>query len=386
MLQPDYSNSIVNLVSSIVRALGGEEANDYGPLAGLKGLEASDRPLVLLIIDGLGDTFLQSFPDSFLCQHRKGRLSSVFPSTTASAITSFFTGVAPQQHAITGWHTYFKELGTVGTVLPFIPRYRGESFTKAGISPAHLVEHGTVINTLDVPCHVIMPRHLIDSDYSRTLSGRATRRGYDSLVEMFAYIENLSVSHKNGLIVAYWAELDSLAHKHGIKSPEVTAHFLALDKGCRTTLPLAAKRGATVIVTADHGLIDASEEHTIYLADHPELAATLTLPLCGEPRCAYCYVRSDRRERFEGYIRENLATACELRKSSDLIKQGYFGQGIASPRLEERVGEYVLMMKGDYVIRDYLINEKRSHQAGVHGGFTEQELYVPLIVLEKPIS
>lgn len=382
MLQPDYSNSIVNLVASIVKALGGEN-NDYAPLAGLKGLKVNGQPLVLLIADGLGDVFLRNFPDSFLCRHRKGRLTSVFPPTTASAVTSFFTGVAPQQHAITGWFTYFKEVGAVATVLPFIPRYGGASFSAAGISPAHLVAHDSLLNTLNIPCHVVLPLYLADSDYSRTLSGRAARHGYESLAQMFTCIENLAVPHEPALIIAYWAELDSLAHAHGMGSAETAAHFLELDKGCRNSLPLLAERGATVIVSADHGLIDTSAAHIIDLQDHPQLAATLTLPMCGEPRCAYCYVRSGRREQFEHYIAEKLGAVCELRKSSELIREGYFGKGIPSPCLERRIGEYVLLMKENYVISDRLVNEKRFHQKGVHGGFTEEELYVPLIMLDK---
>lgn len=385
MLQPDYSNSIVNLVASIVKALGGEP-NEYAPLAGLQGLEVAGQPLVLLIADGLGDVFLRNFPDSFLCGQRKGRLTSVFPPTTASAVTSFFTGVAPQQHAITGWFTYFKELAAVAAVLPFTPRYGGASFAAAGISPAQLVAHASLLDRLNISCHVVLPLHLADSAYSRTLSGRAARHGYASLARMFACIENLAVPHAPALIIAYWAELDNLAHAHGMGSPEVAAHFLELDKGCRHSLPLLAERGATVLVSADHGLIDTSKAHTIHLHDHPELAATLTLPLCGEPRCAYCYVRSDRRRRFERYVHEKLDFACELRRSSDLIREGYFGKGAPSPRLEARIGEYVLMMKGNYVISDRLANEKQFHQTGVHGGFSEEELYVPLIVPGKTIA
>lgn len=120
MLKPDYHNSIVNLVASLSNALG-VGAEKYEPLALLEGLKLSDRPLILLIVDGLGDNFLQRHRHSFLLRHRRIKLSSVFPPTTATAITSFFTGVGPQQHGITGWYTYFRELGTVVTVLPLFP-------------------------------------------------------------------------------------------------------------------------------------------------------------------------------------------------------------------------------------------------------------------------
>ena len=63
-------------------------------------------------------------------------------------------------------------------------------------------------------------------------------------------------------------------------------------------------------------------------------SSMLTLPLCGEPRCAYCYVRSDNGEAFEDYITRELSFACELKKSRDMILEGYFGLGQSVKQLE----------------------------------------------------
>jgi hypothetical protein len=45
------------------------------------------------------------------------------------------------------------------------------------------------------------------------------------------------------------------------------------------------------------------------------------------------------------------------------------------------VGEDVLVMKENYIIKDRLLTEKAFQQCGVHGGLSAQELYVPLILL-----
>ena len=63
-----------------------------------------------------------------------------------------------------------------------------------------------------------------------------------------------------------------------------------------------------------------------------------------------------------------------------LIEDGWFGLGEPSPRLRERVGDYVLLMKGRWVIKDRLPGEPAFRQIGVHGGVSEAELHVPLIV------
>ena len=49
-------------------------------------------------------------------------------------------------------------------------------------------------------------------------------------------------------------------------------------------------------------------------------------------------------------------------------------------RLAERVGDYTLLMKDRYVIKDWLPGEGRFMHVGVHGGLTREELYVPLVV------
>ncbi|MDF1578243.1 MAG: alkaline phosphatase family protein [Desulfobulbales bacterium] len=383
MDKPDYRNSIVNLAVSLFRSRGCEP-NGYEPLAGLDPLELAGRPVVVLIVDGLGDNFLQRYPDSFLCRHRRGRLSSVFPPTTASAMTSFFTGAAPQQHGITGWYTYFRELGTVATVLPFVPRYGGVDFSKAGIRPGRLIDAESQFSALAGPCHFALPDYLVDSVYSQALSGTACRHGYGSPEELFALLEKFAGrGGGNDLVIGYWPELDSLGHACGIESPEAADLFHKLDRCCRDSLPRLAAAGAAVIVCADHGLIDAPQERVINLEEHPRLAGTLTLPLCGEPRCAYCYVRSDRKEDFERYIAEELDFACELKRSREMILEGYFGLGHGSPRLEERVGEYALLMKDDYIIKDRLLSEENSPLVGVHGGLSADELYVPLILVPR---
>ena len=69
-------------------------------------------------------------------------------------------------------------------------------------------------------------------------------------------------------------------------------------------------------------------------------------------------------------------------RSSDLIAQGWFGLGPANPRLAERVGEYTLVMKGDYTIKDWITGEQRHLTLGVHGGVSAAEMYVPLVLAE----
>jgi len=380
-VRPDYQGgSIVNLMAAVSEGLGGG-ATGYPPLAELPPERLAERPVVLFVLDGLGEALLQRFPDSHLARHRARRLTSVFPSTTATAITSFATAVGPQQHAVTGWFTYFRELGSLAAVLPFRPRHGGGSYTDSGLQPADLIPAGPFYERLSVPARVLNPAYIADTAYSAFSTRGATTRGYDGLEAFFAEAAR-ATREGPGYTLAYWPELDRTAHQFGIGSREVEAHFRELDAAFGAFLEAAAGSGALVLATADHGLIDSDPLHHIDLADHPRLAGMLTLPLAGDPRLAVCYVRAGREADFLAYLRDNLDHACTPVESAELIEEGWFGLGPASPRLAERAGDYALLMKSNYVIYDRLPGDGPFPLTGVHGGVSGEEMTVPLVVAE----
>jgi len=123
MYKPNYNNgSIVNLMSSIETALGGKPKYKSLKILLLSELSKS-KNIVLLIFDGLGYEYLiKHKADTVFSKYKIDKITSVFPTTTAAAAATFLTGTAPQQHAITGWFVYLKELELVSTILPFIQR------------------------------------------------------------------------------------------------------------------------------------------------------------------------------------------------------------------------------------------------------------------------
>jgi hypothetical protein len=119
----------------------------------------------------------------------------------------------------------------------------------------------------------------------------------------------------------------------------------------------------------------------IHLEDHKELQECLSLPLCGEGRVVYCYVKVSKAKRFEDYVNSKLSKYCYLIKSEDLIKQNYFGLGEANKKLYDRVGDYTLIMKENYILKDQIEEHRESH-IGHHAGITPDEMFVPLIVIK----
>jgi len=340
--------------------------------------------ILLLVIDGLGAHWLQRrSPAGILCRHFRGTMTSVFPPTTASAITTYLTGDAPQQHALTGWHTYLRELGCVMSVLPGRPRYGGAGYTQAGVDVRKLFGHVPVAARMDTRAIVVSPAHIAHSDFNLAHLGPAQLRPYEGLADMFRQAARaMRADGERKYLYLYWPELDTIGHAQGMESHAARLHLIEIEQALTDFLVAIAGTDTRILVTADHGQIDTRPSDCIELSEHPELESCLALPLCGEPRAAFCYLRQGRTETFERYCREVFGGKLALYRSQDLLAQGLFGLGAPHPCLKERIGDYTLLARDNYVIRDRLANERPFPQIGVHGGLSATELIVPLCVLK----
>ncbi len=394
MRRPDYQGGgIVNLMSSIIRARGGHSDDPALEMLDTDVLAAATN-VVLLVIDGLGAGWLaRHAPDGLLGRASQGAITSVFPSTTAAAITTYLTGVAPLQHGLTGWHTYFRELGCVMTVLPGVPRYGGIPYRRAGIDPIRLFGNTSVFDRIATRGVAVSPHFIAHSDFNLAHTGRGESLTFESLGEMFRQtlrvLRHRKRSRWGGLqrpsepkyLYLYWPRLDAIGHEMGMESATAVAHLAEIEQALGDFLTSAAGTDTLLLVSGDHGQIDSQPEDLIDLNAHPELAACLLLPLCGEPRAAFCYLRAHQSGRFEDYCQRELGDQIDLIPSRQLVDEGYFGDGPAHPRFMDRVGDYCLLPRGNRVIREYLPSEKPHPQIGVHGGLSEAELMVPLCVL-----
>jgi predicted AlkP superfamily pyrophosphatase or phosphodiesterase len=376
MFYPDYKNSIVNLAGSILKAY--KIDSDYPTLSELDDLKKY-KNIVLILIDGLGYEYLKKYGrDSELNKHCIKKITSVFPSTTASAVTALETGVAPQQHGITGWFMFLKEIGILAKILPFKARYGGELFTSENIQRKDIFTEKRIIEKINVPGFTFYPEHIVDGQVNKK---NKSLLDYKNLNRLFLLIKKtIKSSNKRKYLYAYWDKFDTLCHENGSGSKKVKKHFEELDKKIFSLSKSLKGSNTIIIVTADHGLIDTLEKSKkILIKNHPKLIKTLTMPLSGEPRVAYCYVHPDKNTEFKKYVHDNLDYCCEVYKSVDLLKKGVFGIGKVNEKLIDRIGDYVLVMKKNYIIKDFLITEKEKCHIGNHGGTSKEEMFVPLI-------
>jgi hypothetical protein len=372
---PDYAGGgFANLIATLAAARGG--APRHPTLLALPPAEIEDATnIVFVIVDGLGDRYLLAHGDGGqLARHRRGAIKAVFPSTTASAITTSFTGATPLEHGLTGWFTYFSEAACVAAPLPF--QRRGEK-TSIGVPAGEIFVEPSIFDALATRAIVVSYRPIVDSQYNLHHCGRAERRAYDNLEGFLAQTVNAVKSGpERKLVYAYWPDFDALAHRHGVASAEVGAHFSALDAAFGELLARLAGTDTIVVLSADHGFIDCPAGESVDLP--PALAALLRFPLCGERRVAFCHVREE--EYFLEKAKELLGDRADVRPSRELADEGWFGTGRAHPHFAERIGDVALVMKGRGTVKDWVTGEPRHLHIGNHGGMSEDEMNIPLVV------
>jgi hypothetical protein len=379
---PQYHDgSLLNLIASFLASRGGRPAHPSLaalPPASIEGV----RNIVFMLVDGLGYNYLARVGrGGALREYLAGRITSVYPSTTASAITTSFTGRSPTEHGLIGWHGWFPEAGVVAAPLPF--RRRGDEvpLVSLDIRPSALLPNESVFDAMPCKSFVVSQRRIVDSEYSVHMGGRARRLGYDNLSGMVDAIDAVVRSgSERKYLYAYYPEFDTVSHVHGVGSSQAAKRFAAIDEAFSQLLKRLVGTDTVLVMSADHGFIDTPRSQALELGDHPELVRLLRLPLTGEPRVAFCHVVPGAADDFMGRARSVLGGLADVRPSRELVDAGWFGPGAAHPRLAERVGDVALVMREHATIKDRVPGENAHVMVGNHGGATEDEMFVPLVV------
>jgi predicted AlkP superfamily pyrophosphatase or phosphodiesterase len=381
--RPDYKgNSLVNLMSSIIIASGGKAK--YAQLKKLKGEQISKyRNILFVIIDGMGYDFLRNYCRySFLESNCKSSITSVFPPTTASAVTTIMTGLAPQQHAVTSWFMHLKEVGSTVAVLPNIPRFGFVPLDAFDFKKTDFIDAVPFTNSISRDYYSVIPDFFKNSFYNQETD--IERMPYSSYLGFIrqttkAIKKKPIKSNRKKLIYSYWPKYDSLAHNFGYNSPEAIEHFWKLDKSFKRISESMKGTDTLMIITADHGFMNT--EQVIFLHDHPKLMECLSQSLTGEPRSPHFYIHVDKKKEFESYM-ENLGKYGVLKTRKQVIEEGWYGQYKPNPKLMHRIGDYIFLCKKGVIFRDNLANDEPDFDIGNHGGVSREEMLIPLIIKE----
>lgn len=367
LIKPDFKNNIVNISATLAEFLGCP--NDKPILPELaKQLQKGYKNVVFLILDGLGiNPINKNLSDnSFIRKNIKQVVTSVFPSTTTNATTSFWTNKYPMEHGWFGWSLYFEELKRAVSIFLDEDTYTGEPVEKGYAERVLPIEPFFRNSKTDYTVSIVVPEFCYGEEGNRYV--------FETSDEMFAHIEKICREEGRQFIYAYCTEPDSTMHRYGVSSEEAKRVINGLNDGIGD---LYEKLENTLfIITADHGQIDVDGYVEIYKDE--ELISMLEWPLFLEPRATAFKVRKNCHKNFVESFNEKYGSDFELFEEGYLIKNNYFGGNLVN-RYANLLGDYIAVGKTDKIFK---LSENSYDYKGHHTSLTE-EMEVPLVIVGK---
>ncbi len=217
------------------------------------------RRVAVVLVDGMGWHLLPELAaDAPLLASvlagdagRLDELTCTFPSTTPTSLASLTTGVTPGEHGILGF--------TVK--LPDSDRLLNHIFWRDDPPAAQWQPVPTWFERLrqaDVDARAVLPAAFLGSGLTEAAYRGAQLHAADT-DDDYAQLVADQLRAAPGLVYAYTAELDTAAHVFGIASPEWHAAAGRVDT-LLTRLVEALPSDAALLITADHGGLNAPEE------------------------------------------------------------------------------------------------------------------------------
>jgi hypothetical protein len=341
--------------------------------------------VVLVLVDGLG---FMNLADSlghapFLRGHfeRVVRMSTVFPSTTASALASLATGELPGTHGILGYRIMNPDTGNIINQLSGLTDV-ADLTTWLGVPTLHERAH----DAGKTSCIVGLPR-FEKSPLTRVVHAGARYVGENSVSRRVTRACD-EVASGTDFVMLYIPELDQVAHAQGVTSTSWLAALEEVDGALRalvTNLP----GGVEVYLTADHGVIDVpAARHVDVVANDWELEGNPVVG--GEPRGLQIFAREGTPHREiadaalhvadAGSWQERVRDVAWVLTPEDLVEAGVWGH--MSTRFRLRAGELVVVPKNDDALYDARTPRAEARgMVGQHGGMSEREMLIPWLRL-----
>ncbi|GAC1592783.1 MAG: alkaline phosphatase family protein [Acidimicrobiales bacterium] len=321
--------------------------------------------VVLLVLDGLGWDQLRarSVQAPFLSAMAGGPITSVAPTTTATALTSITTGLPPAGHEILGYRLRVEEKDVLnvlrwrtaaGDARDLVdPELFQRQAAFGGTSPVVVTraEFGPTGFTIAHLPGVRLDGWRVASSLP-VIVGRALRRGEPFV---YAYYDGIDkIAHEQGFGDFYDAELRYVDHLVA----EVAAQLPA---------------GAVLVITADHGQVEVGDA-TIVLTEAVLESASL---VSGEGRFRWLHAQPGATEALRAAAEAEFGAVAWIRTVDELEADGWFG-GPLSDAGRHRLGDVALIPFASVAIVDPADTGEFVLRCR-HGSATAAEMYVPLL-------
>ncbi|MFL6045990.1 MAG: alkaline phosphatase family protein [Propionibacteriaceae bacterium] len=330
---------------------------------------------VVVLIDGLGWNLLRRaareapYLASLLGSAQP--ITSAVPSTTVTSLASLGTGLPPGQHGLVGYTSRVPATGEILNALTWESDPSPTAYQSKSTFFERAVENGIAVSSVAL------------ARFRGTGLTVAALRGAsfvpfpeDSAEDLrIALIAEAALRGDRSIVYAYERELDHCGHVHGCNSATWLDQLARIDAMCER-LRAALPPQVTVIITADHGMIDIPPDQRIVAEDDPALMSGVSA-LAGEGRFRQLYVDHEPPHLVAERWRARLGELAWVRTRDEAIEEGWFAA--TDDQLRDRWGHVLIALRGDWAIMTRAFPREFT-LIGMHGSLTPAEMLVPLIV------
>ncbi|HEY4378280.1 MAG TPA: alkaline phosphatase family protein [Acidimicrobiales bacterium] len=356
---PDYRGGCI---TNIVPALLGptEVAPAWLPPAALEA-----EQVVLFVLDGLGWEQFEARRGvaTTLAGLQGGPITSVAPSTTATALTSIATGLTPGEHGVVGYR-----VAVGGEVLNVLRWSTAAGDARRRIDPEAFQPQSAFCGQRPP---IVTKAEFVKSGFSGAHLADVRFNGYRVASTMVAEVGRL-LRQGEPFVYAYYDGIDKVAHEYGLDE-HYEAEVAAADRLVGDLLAVLPP-GAALVVTADHGQVDVGNRIV-------ELGPSITPYLShqsGEGRFRWLHARPGRElALFDAALDTHAETGWVVTRDQT-IDQGWWGPKVTDAA-RQRLGDVALVAREPMSYADPA--DSGPYQLiGRHGSLTAAEMYVPLLV------
>lgn len=366
-IDPPSARSLAAVLPELLRSLSGRA-----------GWFAPARSAIVFVVDGLGAQNLSARAGHarFLAGAggRRDVARTVFPATTAVALTSLLTASWPGEHGIVGYRARVPGTDRVPNQLKGWEREGLDPLLWQRMPPLLAREAGA-----GRPCFVVSRSEYGGSGFTTAVLRGAEFVGVDDLRARVAVAAQLAGQHPGALVYLYAADLDVIGHRHGWESDQWAAGLERVDAAAQT-LSESLASGVGAVVLADHGMVDVPRHRQVLLAAGDDLLDGVML-IGGEPRMLHLYAAPGRAGSVRDTWRRVEGSRAWVLDRDEAVAAGLFGPRVHT-QVRGRIGDVLVAARADVAYYDDREADKASQRmVGQHGSLTPRERIVPLIRL-----
>ncbi|AEH50180.1 alkaline phosphatase family protein [Pseudothermotoga thermarum] len=383
--KPSYQRySLVNVSNAILKHFGCETLHPAYPFEEfLPGILDGVKKILIFLIDALGYHSLEKVASKEIILNNVNILkaTSVFPTTTSSSLSSLLTGCTPIEHGMLGYVLYLKEVGGLVNMIELSSPTLGK--LPSSVPPKSLMFSETIFEKLTrvgTRCFVLTSKTIRGSGFSNLTHAGASVKSYQSFGDLIQELAEIIEIDGNVFGFVYWGLLDSIGHKKGADSKAFETELYWLLKMCDKEVFPLLKGDTMLIIMGDHGQIVTPWQNEIWWSWKDPVARHFWMAPGGEMRMMHIYTKHP--EEVIEYLQSEYNDKASFYTKQQAVELGLFGFGEIKQEALDRIGDVVLIAKGNYSFYFKLTGREESLKSK-HGALSLEELLIPLIIFRR---